>query len=203
MHETDFIAIIAQQLGIQARQVAATIKLLNEGSTVPFISRYRKELTQALDEVHIENIRLLNLKYTELVKRKLTIIDTIKEQGKLTPALEKSIVDCWDTNLLEDIYLPYKPKRKTKASVAIEKGLEPLAMWLLKETNFDVENEAKRYLKNDVSSTEDALQGARDIIADVVNEDIHARTLLRNQFQKFAGKSFSTSRSVFNFNKFC
>jgi len=148
MHETDFIAIIAQQLGIQARQVAATIKLLNEGSTVPFISRYRKELTQALDEVHIENIRLLNLKYTELVKRKLTIIDTIKEQGKLTPALEKSIVDCWDTNLLEDIYLPYKPKRKTKASIAREKGLEPLALWLLKENNNSVEIEAARYLKN-------------------------------------------------------
>jgi protein Tex len=186
MHETDFIAIIAQQLGIQARQVAATIKLLNEGSTVPFISRYRKELTQALDEVHIENIRLLNLKYTELVKRKLTIIDTIKEQGKLTPALEKSIVDCWDTNLLEDIYLPYKPKRKTKASIAREKGLEPLALWLLKENNNSVEIEAARYLKNGVQTEDEALQGARDIIAEMVNEDPKARNLVRNQFEKHA-----------------
>lgn len=186
MHETDFIAIIAQQLGIQARQVAATIKLLNEGSTVPFISRYRKELTQALDEVHIENIRLLNLKYTELVKRKLTIIDTIKEQGKLTPALEKSIVDCWDTNLLEDIYLPYKPKRKTKASIAREKGLEPLALWLLKENNNSVEIEASRYLKNGVQTEDEALQGARDIIAEMVNEDPKARNLVRNQFEKHA-----------------
>jgi uncharacterized protein len=186
MHETDFIAIIAQQLGIQARQVAATIKLLNEGSTVPFISRYRKELTQALDEVHIENIRLLNLKYTELVKRKLTIIDTIKEQGKLTPALEKSIVDCWDTNLLEDIYLPYKPKRKTKAIIAREKGLEPLALWLLKENNNSAEIEAARYLKNGVQTEDEALQGARDIIAEIVNEDPKARNLVRNQFEKHA-----------------
>ena len=186
MHETDFIAIIAQQLGIQARQVAATIKLLNEGSTVPFISRYRKELTQALDEVHIENIRLLNLKYTELVKRKLTIIDTIKEQGKLTPALEKSILDCWDTNLLEDIYLPYKPKRKTKASIAREKGLEPLALWLLKENSNSVEIEAARYLKNGVQTEDEALQGARDIIAEIVNEDTKARNLVRNQFEKHA-----------------
>lgn len=186
MHETDFIAIIAQQLGIQARQVAATIKLLNEGSTVPFISRYRKELTQALDEVHIENIRLLNLKYTELVKRKLTIIDTIKEQGKLTPALEKSIVDCWDTNLLEDIYLPYKPKRKTKASIAREKGLEPLALWLLKENNNSAAIEAARYLKNGVQTEDEALQGARDIIAEMVNEDPKARNLVRNQFEKHA-----------------
>lgn len=186
MHETDFIAIIAQQLGIQARQVTATIKLLNEGSTVPFISRYRKELTQALDEVQIENIRLLNLKYTELVKRKLTIIDTIKEQGKLTPALEKSIVDCWDTNLLEDIYLPYKPKRKTKASIAREKGLEPLALWLLKENNNSAEIEAARYLKNGVQTEDEALQGARDIIAEMVNEDPKARNLVRNQFEKHA-----------------
>lgn len=186
MHETDFIAIIAQQLGIQARQVAATIKLLNEGSTVPFISRYRKELTQALDEVQIENIRLLNLKYTELVKRKLTILDTIKEQGKLTPALEKSIVDCWDTNLLEDIYLPYKPKRKTKASIAREKGLEPLALWLMKENNNSAEIEAARYIKNGVQTEDEALQGARDIIAEMVNEDPKARNLVRNQFEKHA-----------------
>jgi uncharacterized protein len=159
---------------------------LNEGSTVPFIARYRKELTNALDEVQIENIRLLNLKFTELVKRKISIIETIKEQGKLTPLLEKSIHDCWDLNLLEDIYLPYKPKRKTKASIAREKGLEPLAIWLLKENNNSPVIEASRYLKNGVSSEEEALQGARDIIAEMVNEDAKARNIIRNQFEKHA-----------------
>jgi uncharacterized protein len=186
MHENDFISIIANQLGIQQKQVIATVKLLNEGSTVPFIARYRKELTNALDEVQIENIRLLNLKFTELVKRKISIIETIKEQGKLTPLLEKSIHDCWDLNLLEDIYLPYKPKRKTKASIAREKGLEPLAIWLLKENNNSPVIEASRYLKNGVSSEEEALQGARDIIAEMVNEDAKARNIIRNQFEKHA-----------------
>ena len=186
MHENDFISIIANQLGIQQKQVIATVKLLNEGSTVPFIARYRKELTNALDEVQIENIRLLNLKFNDLVKRKISIIETIKEQGKLTTILEKSIQDCWDLNLLEDIYLPYKPKRKTKASIAREKGLEPLAIWLLKENNNSPEIEANRYLKNGVTNEEEALQGARDIIAEMVNEDAKARNTIRNQFEKHA-----------------
>lgn len=186
MHENDFISIIANQLGIQQKQIIATVKLLNEGSTVPFIARYRKELTNALDEVQIENIRLLNLKFTDLVKRKISIIETIKEQGKLTTILEKSIQDCWDLNLLEDIYLPYKPKRKTKASIAREKGLEPLAIWLLKENNNSPEIEANRYLKNGVTNEEEALQGARDIIAEMVNEDAKARNTIRNQFEKHA-----------------
>ena len=186
MHENDFISIIANQLGIQQKQIIATVKLLNEGSTVPFIARYRKELTNALDEVQIENIRLLNLKFTDLVKRKISIIETIKEQGKLTTILEKSIHDCWDLNLLEDIYLPYKPKRKTKASIAREKGLEPLAIWLLKENNNSPEIEANRYLKNGVTNEEEALQGARDIIAEMVNEDSKARNTIRNQFEKHA-----------------
>ena len=186
MHENDFISIIANQLGIQQKQAIATIKLLNEGGTVPFIARYRKEHTNALDEVQIENIRLLNIKYTDLIKRKISIIETIKEQGKLTPLLEKSIQDCWDLNLLEDIYLPYKPKRKTKASIAREKGLEPLAIWLLKENNNSPEIEASRYLKNGVTNEDEALQGARDIIAEMVNEDAKARNTIRNQFEKHA-----------------
>jgi uncharacterized protein len=186
MHENDFISIIANRLGIQQKQVLATVKLLNEGATVPFIARYRKELTHALDEVLIENIRLLNLKFTDLVKRKISIIETIKEQGKLTPLLEKSIHDCWDLNLLDDIYLPYKPKRKTKASIAREKGLEPLAIWLLKENNNSPLIEATRYLKNGVTNEEEALQGARDIIAEMVNEDVKARHTIRNQFEKHA-----------------
>ncbi|MFZ4798882.1 MAG: Tex-like N-terminal domain-containing protein, partial [Bacteroidia bacterium] len=186
MHENDFISIIANQLGIQQKQVIATIKLLKEGGTVPFIARYRKEHTNALDEVQIENIRLLNLKFTDLVKRKISIIETIREQGKLTQLLEKSIHDCWDLNLLEDIYLPYKPKRKTKASIAREKGLEPLAIWLLKENNNSPEIEASRYLKNGVTNEDEALQGARDIIAEMVNEDAKARNTIRNQFEKHA-----------------
>lgn len=186
MHENDFISIIANQLGIQQKQAIAAIKLLNEGGTVPFIARYRKEHTNALDEVQIENIRLLNIKYTDLIKRKISIIETIKEQGKLTPLLEKSIQDCWDLNLLEDIYLPYKPKRKTKASIAREKGLEPLAIWLLKENNNSPEIEASRYLKNGVTNEDEALQGARDIIAEMVNEDAKARNTIRNQFEKHA-----------------
>ena len=122
----------------------------------------------------------------ELVKRKLAILNVIQEQGKLNVELTNQINNCWDPNLLEDIYLPYKPKRKTKASLAREKGLEPLALWLMKETNFDVINEAKRFVKNNVDNVDEALQGARDIIADIVNEDLNARNLLRNQFQKFS-----------------
>ncbi len=175
-----YIQLLAKELNIGVKQVQATIHLLDEGGTTPFIARYRKEATGALDEVQVENIRLLKNKYADLIKRKAAILQVIEEQGKLTTDLAQKINACWESNLLEDLYLPYKPKRKTKASVAREKGLEPLAIWLMKETNSDVENEAKRYLKNDVNSIDEALQGARDIIADIVNEDIHARTLLRN-----------------------
>ena len=186
MSEQTFLSIIANQLGIQFKQVIATIKLINEGGSVPFIARYRKELTDALDEVKIENIRLLNIKFTDLEKRKISIIETINEQGKLTVQLQNSINECWDSNLLEDIYLPYKPKRKTKASIAREKGLEPLAIWLLNENNNSPEVEASRYLKNGVKNEDEALQGARDIIADMINEDTKARTIIRNQFEKHA-----------------
>ena len=186
MSEQTFLSIIANQLGIQFKQVIATIKLINEGGSVPFIARYRKELTDALDEVKIENIRLLNIKFTDLKKRKISIIETINEQGKLTVQLQNSINECWDSNLLEDIYLPYKPKRKTKASIAREKGLEPLAIWLLNENNNSPEVEASRYLKNGVKNEDEALQGARDIIADMINEDTKARTIIRNQFEKHA-----------------
>lgn len=186
MQNTDIIHFIGNQLGINNKQVLATIKLLNEGATVPFIARYRKEITHLLDEVQIENIRLLNIKYIELEKRKISILETIKEQGKLTPDLEKSIQNCWDTSLLEDLYLPYKPKRKTKASIAREKGLEPLALWILKENNYSPDIEAAKYLKNGVQNEDEALQGARDIIAEIINEDIKVRTTIRNQFEKFA-----------------
>jgi uncharacterized protein len=184
--EKEYFPIISRLLNITLKQVQVTIHLFDEGSTTPFIARYRKEATGALDEVQIEEIRLLNIKMLELVKRKLAILNVIQEQGKLNVELTNQINNCWDPNLLEDIYLPYKPKRKTKASLAREKGLEPLALWLMKETNFDVINEAKRFVKNNVDNVDEALQGARDIIADIVNEDLNARNLLRNQFQKFS-----------------
>ena len=182
----EYISVIAREVNISLKQVEVTINLFDEGCTTPFIARYRKEATGALDEVQVEAIRLLKIKLTALINRKLAILKVIEEQGQLSDLLSQKINDCWDINLLEDIYLPYKPKRKTKASVAREKGLEPLALWLMKETNFDAINEARRYLKNGVENVEDALQGARDIVADIINEDINARTLLRHQFQKFA-----------------
>ncbi len=186
MDQKECIRLIAAELNLNEKQVASTIFLFEDACTIQFIARYRKEATGGLDEVQIENIKHLNQRYNELLKRKQSVIEAIKEQGQLTEHLLLKIQQCWDAHVLEDIYLPYRPKRKTKASVAREKGLEPLALWLMKETSDDVENEARRYLKNDVSSTEEALQGARYIVADMVNEDINARNILRNQFQKFA-----------------
>lgn len=186
MIHQDYIPQIANQLGIGAKQISAVIQLLDEGSTTPFIARYRKEMTSGLDEVQIENIRLLHVKFSDLVKRKSSILDTIRELGKLTAELERSIVTCWDANLLEDIYLPYRPKRQTKARIAREKGLEPLATWIMQENNSNPEMEARRFLTSDVASIEDALRGARDIIADVINEDPNARALVRQEFERYA-----------------
>ncbi|HRG59030.1 MAG TPA: Tex family protein [Bacteroidia bacterium] len=184
--QKEYVQLIAHQLQIGWKQVQTTIDLLDEGGTTPFIARYRKEATGALDEVKIEHIRLQKIKYEELLKRKTFILQNIQELGKLTEVLKQQINSCWELNLLEDLYLPYKAKRKTKASIAREKGLEPLALWLLKETYSEVNSEAKRFLNNDVGSTDEALQGARDIIAEIINEDIGGRNILRNQFQKFA-----------------
>ncbi|MEI6880312.1 MAG: Tex family protein [Bacteroidota bacterium] len=186
MQDKSLYSIISNHLGISLKQVSATIKLIDEGATVPFISRYRKEATMGLDEVEIENIKNTTSKFRELEKRKLSILDTIKEQGKLTPALEQQINDCWDSNALEDIYLPYKPKRKTKASTARENGLEPLALWLLRELPQDVIFEAGKFINDKVGSEEMALQGARDIIAEMINEDSKVRSMLRLQFEKHA-----------------
>jgi protein Tex len=182
----EYIPLIANHLSIHTNQVDATIRLIDDGATTPFIARYRKELTHALDEVQIESIRSLHHKYTELIKRKQTILDSIKEQGKLSPQLEQRIFTCWDTTTLEDIYLPYKPKRKTKAIIAREKGLEPLAFWILQELHSHPDTEAKRFLKNGIGTIEEALQGARDIIAEIINEDSYVRTIVRNQFERYA-----------------
>lgn len=152
---------------------------------MPFIARYRKEVTGGLDEVQIEEIRKEDLRLKELAKRKQTVLSTIEEQGKLTPELRKQIESCDDLQVLEDIYMPYKPKRRTKAAMARENGLEPLAEWLMKEPNGDVVKEAARFVNDTVKNEEEALQGARDIIAEVISENALVRATVRSQFQRY------------------
>ncbi len=178
--------LIAERLGISLRQIANTISLLDEGATVPFISRYRKEMTGSLDEVAIGNIKDAKEQLDELDKRKETILKTIGEQELLTPELKSKIEQCYDLNELEDIYLPYKPKRRTRATVAREKGLEPLAKLIFKQYETDPENRALQYLNDAVAEVSDALAGARDIIAEWINEDLSARTIVRNLFSREA-----------------
>jgi len=178
--------IIAERLGISIRQIDNTITLLNEGATVPFISRYRKEMTGSLDEVAIGNIKEAIEQLDELDKRKVTILKTITEQELLTPELQSKIEHCYDLNELEDIYLPYKPKRRTRATVAREKGLEPLAKLIFKQFEANPENRALQFLNDAVPDVNEALAGARDIIAEWINEDQHARTIVRNQFTREA-----------------
>ncbi len=176
------IDLIARNLGLNNTQVLNTINLLNEGATVPFISRYRKERTGSLDEVQVLQIKEQNDKYTELAKRKETILRTIDEQGQLTTDLKSRIEDCFDSVELEDIYLPYKPKRRTKATIAREKGLEPLAKIVMKQLERDPEFKANQFLNDEVPSVEDALSGARDIIAEWVSENERARNIVRKGF---------------------
>lgn len=180
------IELITKELGLNSRQVSNTIKLLDDGATIPFISRYRKEQTGNLDEVQITSIRELSTKYNELDKRKETVLSTIEEQGKLTDELKKRIIECYDPNELEDIYLPYKPKRRTKATIAKEKGLEPLAELIMKQQERDIYGKAEKFLNDQVEDVEDALQGARDIIAEWVSEDEKARNVARRNFKRSA-----------------
>jgi protein Tex len=177
-----YFDIIAKTLNIQLFQVKAVVSLLNEGATVPFISRYRKERTGNLDEVNVHQVEVLNKRYTELEKRRQTIIETIAEQGKLTPELKHQIDNTFDANALEDLYLPYKPKRRTKATVAKELGLEPLAEKLFKHDRGELEQLALPFLTDKVESVEQALQGARDIVAEWVSEEQFARQRVRNLF---------------------
>jgi len=181
-----FEDIIAQGLNIPLRQVKNTVELLEEGATIPFISRYRKEHTGSLDEVQITAIRDELNKLKELKKRQEYILKTIEEQGKLTPELKRSIEECLDPIQLEDIYLPYKVKRKTRATVARDKGLEPLAKILMKQQEMQVEKAASDFLSEEVENVEDALQGARDIIAEWVNENQRARKTVRYHFDRSA-----------------
>lgn len=186
--------LISQNLGLPKNKVANTIDLLKNGATIPFIARYRKEATGSLDEVDIANIQQEFIKIQDLVKRKETILKTIDEQGKLTDSLKSKINNCWDPNILEDIYLPYKPKRKTRATLAKEKGLEPLAQALFSQKSFDVLAEAAKYLSQEVPSVEEALQGARDIIAEWIAEDEKARQKVRNAFREDAFISSKVAR---------
>ena len=181
-----FSKMIATALNIAVRQVENTLSLLNGGATIPFISRYRKEATGGLDEVQIGEIKERYDKLTEIAKRKETIRKTIEEQGKLTADLKKRIEACWDATELEDIYLPYKPKRKTRAEAARQKGLEPLATILMMQRENNLMARVRTFIKGDVKDEEDALKGARDIIAEQVSEDERSRNQLRNQFSRQA-----------------
>ena len=179
---------IAEQLGLGQRQVEKTIELLEQGATVPFIARYRKEATGCLNEVQITAIRDLLIRLKELDKRREAILASISEQGKLTPELEQQILAAATMTELEDLYLPYKPKRRTRATMAIERGLEPLANELQKQYSCDVEQMAARYINPDkgVACVEDALAGARDIIAERVSENAQARNRIRGIFRRSA-----------------
>jgi uncharacterized protein len=181
-----FIQFIQSQISVPENQILAAQKLFDEGATIPFIARYRKEKTGGLDEVELEKLQKAFKKYDELESRKKYILQTIEEQGKLSPELKMKISSCMDEQVLEDLYLPYKVKRKTKAVIAREKGLEPLAEWLLKEQNGSIDAFASKFINDKVASIEEALQGAKDIIAELINENVEAREIIRNQFKNYA-----------------
>lgn len=181
-----YLKIISGHLSLSEKQVRNTIQLLDQGATIPFISRYRKEMTEGLDEVQISSIKEHYEKLRELTKRKETVLKTIDEQEKLTPELKERIDKCWDATELEDIYLPYKPKRRTRAEIAREKGLEPLAKMLMKQNSGDVMRLAVPFVNDKVENVEDALAGVRDIIAEWVNESEASRNSIRNIFRNEA-----------------
>ncbi len=178
--------IIAQNLSLTERSVENTLVLLDEGCTIPFISRYRKERTGRLDEVQITAICDQYDKLKEISKRKDTVIKTIEEQGKLTGELQHRIDDCWDANELEDIYMPFKPRRRTRAQIARELGLEPLSTIIMLQRENNIESVARRFVKGDVKDAEMAIKGAQDIIAEVVSMDERSRQQLRNSFRREA-----------------
>lgn len=180
------ISLISSALNIRESQIGKTIELLDSGATIPFISRYRKEVTGGLDEVQITAIKEHNDKLNELIKRRETILKSVDEQEKLTPELKSRIENCWNASELEDIYLPYKPKRQTRAEIARKKGLEPLANIIMLQQQINVETKAQAFVKGDVKDVKDAIAGACDIIAEQINEDEYARNAIRNIFQREA-----------------
>ncbi len=185
-HLKIFTQLIASELHLSEHAVENTLKLLDEGCTIPFISRYRKERTGGLDEVEITGISERLTRLQEIAKRKETIVSTITEQGNMTPELQKRIDDCWESTVLEDIYLPYKPKRRTRAQVARELGLEPLAHLLLLQREQDPKRAAQRFVTGDVSDVATALKGAQDIIAEQVSEEERSRNQVRAAFRREA-----------------
>ncbi len=190
MTPTDFIK---KTLAISDKSINATLKLLSEDCTIPFIARYRKDATGNLDEVQIEQISKLNKQFEELVKRKESILKSIEEQNALTPEFKQRIEESFDLQELEDLYLPFKKKRKTKADAAKEKGLEPLARMIMSQNANNLQGIASRYLNDQVSSEEEALQGARDIMAEWINENMYVRKNLRRLFQR---KAVITSKVI-------
>ncbi|MBF1384449.1 Tex family protein [Prevotella aurantiaca] len=189
---------IAETLNLLEKNVDATLTLLNEGCTIPFIARYRKERTGNLDEVQITRIAEMNERLTETDKRKETILKTISEQGKLTDELKNKIANCWDNSVLEDLYLPFKPKRRTKAQVAREQGLEPLATLLLMQKEQNPKAASKRFVTGEIKNEATALQGAKDIIAEIVSEDPQARNIVRSAFKREAKISSKVIKKVEN-----
>ena len=181
-----FTRIIADALSLPERGVENTLELLEENCTVPFISRYRKERTGNLDEVQVADIALMREKLQDVAKRKETILSTIEDQGKLTDQLRQRIEQCWNMSELEDIYLPFKPKRRTKADIARQQGLEPLAQTILLQRDQNPLRTAEKYVKGDVKSVEDAVQGAKFIIAEAVNENEDVRKAIRGVFKREA-----------------
>jgi len=184
-----FSSLIGNELNIPAKQVARTLQLLDEGATVPFISRYRKEATGSLDEVQITAIKERYERLTELRKRKESILQTIREAGKLTPELEARIVSCWDATEIEDIYLPYKPKRLTRAEIARKNGLEPLAKIIMSQHESNPLVCAKQFVNGQVKDVDTAIQGAKDIIAEWISEDENGRNMVRTAFRRDAAIS--------------
>jgi uncharacterized protein len=205
------INLIARELNIAEKQVLNTIKLFNDGCTIPFISRYRKEFTNGLDEIQIGDIQDFQKKYLEIQKRKELIIKTIKEKDLLDSVLLNRINECWNATELEDIYLPFKPRKRTRADIARENGLEPLAKMIMKQNPVSVEKLASGFLNNSIQNTSDALKGACDIIAEWVNESETARNSVRRLFTNEAfiyaklvkGKEEEGQkyRDYFNFNE--
>lgn len=183
---SNYPEIIAKRTGLSVKQIINTIRLLEEGATIPFISRYRKEMTGSMNEEQVGEVRDQLNKLKELYKRRETILKSIEEQDKLTPELKKKIEECDNITELEDIYLPYKPKKKTRASVARAKGLEPLAAIIMKQNEMNIQKKAEEFINDEVKDVGTALQGARDIIAEWVSENQRARNAIRNLFEKNA-----------------
>ena len=186
MRKEKILQLISDHVGVSKNQIISAITLFDEGSTIPFVARYRKEMTGSLDEVQLLAIQEEDGRLTEIEKRKETILKSIGEQNLLTPELQSQIEDCFHLNELEDIYLPFKPKRRTRATIAKEKGLQPLAEILMEQVEKDPQSIARRFLNDQVPDVEEALAGARDIVAEAVNEHNGARNIVRNSFAKEA-----------------